>query len=84
MNKQLQRIVLYLLIITSCGLAHSQNEEQQPLAQILEQLEKRYDVKFSYETKTIESFTVTPIYSELSLKQALNLLRLTTQLDYKE
>lgn len=81
MNKLLQRIVLYLFI-TSYGLAHSQNEESQPLAQILTQLEKRYDVKFSYETKTIEGISISPLYPELSLKQALTQLRLITPLNF--
>ncbi|MFC0604648.1 TonB-dependent receptor domain-containing protein [Winogradskyella pulchriflava] len=80
MNKLLQRVVLYFLIITSCSLAYSQEEEPQPLAQILTQLEKRYNVKFSYEPKIIEGITIPPLYPELSLEQALNQLKLTTPL----
>ncbi len=82
MNKRLQRVILFVFIITSSGLAHSQNEEPQPLAQILTQLEKRYNVKFSYENKIIEDITIAPLYPELSLEQALNQLRLTTPLEF--
>lgn len=83
MNKLLRRVVLYLFFITSCHLAQSQNKEEQPLAYILEQLEKRYDVKFSYETKTIEGVAVSPLSAELSLDQALDKLKSITQLNFK-
>lgn len=83
MNKLLRRVVLYLFFITSCHLAQSQNKEEQPLAYILEQLEKRYNVKFSYETKTIEGVAVSPLSAELSLDQALDKLKSITQLNFK-
>lgn len=83
MNKLLQRVVLYLFIITSCHLAHSQNKQEQPLAYILDQLEKRYDVKFSYETKAIEGISVSPLPRELSLDEALQKLKSITQLNFK-
>ncbi|MTE27902.1 TonB-dependent receptor domain-containing protein [Winogradskyella ouciana] len=83
MNKLLRRVVLYLFFITSCHLAQSQNKEEQPLAYILEQLEKRYDVKFSYETKTIEGVVVSPLSAELSLDEALDKLKSITQLNFK-
>lgn len=83
MNKLLRRVVLYLFFITSCHLAQSQNKEEQPLAYILEQLEKRYDVKFSYETKTIEGVAVSPLSAELSLDEALDKLKSITQLNFK-
>ena len=83
MNKLLLRIVLSLLLITSFSLAHSQNEDQQPLVKILEQLEARYDVKFSYETNTVENIVITPLDPKLSLEQALNELRFLTGLEFK-
>lgn len=83
MNKLLRRVVLYLFFITSCHLAQSQNKEEQPLAYILEQLEKRYDVKFSYETKTIEGVVVSPLSVGLSLDEALDKLKSITQLNFK-
>ena len=82
MNKLLLKVVLYLLL-TSFNLAQSQNEEQLPLAQILEQIEQQYNVKFSYESKTIEGILIAPLYPELSLEQVITQLKLTSQLDYK-
>jgi len=82
-NKLLQHVVLLFLIITSCSLAHSQNEEKQGLAQILSQLEKRYTIKFSYETKTIVGITIAPLEKEISLAQVLEQLRQSKQLNYK-
>ena len=82
MNKLLQRVVLYFFIFTSFLLANAQNEEPQPLAQILTELENRYNVKFSYETKTIEHITISPLYPELSLEQALAQLKLFTPLNF--
>lgn len=83
MNKLLQRVILYFIIVASCSLAHSQNEELRPLAQILPELEKRYDVKFSFETKIIEGISLSSLSPELTLEQALNKLRNTTSLNFK-
>ena len=83
MNKLLHRLVLFLLLITSFSLAHSQNEEPQPLVQILEQIEKQYDVKFSYETKTIEGITLVLPDLKLSIEQVLSELRFLTSLEFK-
>jgi hypothetical protein len=83
-NKRLQGLVFYLLIIVFCNLTFSQTqEEKQPLVQILTQLEKRYDVKFSFETKTIENISIVPLYPELSLEQAINQLKLATKLNFE-
>ncbi len=84
MNKLLQGLVFYFFIIAFCNLTFSQNQkEKQPLVQILLQLEERYDVKFSFETKTIENITIDSLYPELSLEQALNQLRLVTKLNFE-
>ncbi len=84
MNKLLKSIVFYFLIIAFCNLSHSQNQNgEQPLVQILTALEKRYDIKFSFETKTIENITTSPLYPELSLAQALNHLRQVTPLNFE-
>ncbi|BAO74718.1 TonB-dependent receptor domain-containing protein [Winogradskyella sp. PG-2] len=84
MNKRLRSLVFYILIIAFCNLTFSQNqEEKQPIAQILSQLETRYNIKFSFETKTIENISIAPLYPELSLEQALNQLKLVTQLNFE-
>jgi len=83
-NKLLQRIVFYFLIIAFCNLTYCQTQkEKQPLAQILLEIEKRYDVKFSFETKTIGNIFISPLYPELSLKQALIHLRQLTALNFE-
>jgi len=83
-NKLLQRIVFYFIIIAFCSVSFSQSQkEEQPLTSILVELEKRYDVKFSFETKTIEDITINRLYPELSLEQALTLLRQITPLNFE-
>ncbi|WP_299361063.1 TonB-dependent receptor [Winogradskyella sp.] len=83
MNKHLLRVILFFSIVASFSLAHSQNEEPIPLVQVLEQLEKRYDIKFSYEAKTIDNISVPPLNPKLSLEQALNELSYLTSLNFK-
>ena len=84
MNKLLQGLVFYFIVIAFCNLSYSQTQkEKQPLAQILLLLEKRYDVKFSFETKTIVNITVDPLYPKLSLIQALQELRISTSLNFE-
>tara|TARA_R100001369_G_scaffold11531_3_gene25091 strand:- start:25048 stop:27318 length:2271 start_codon:yes stop_codon:yes gene_type:complete len=71
-------------VTTFCSLAYCQNKKEvQPLGKILLNLEKRYNVKFSFEPKTIEGLTTNTLYPELSLKQALQQLRLITNLNFK-
>ena len=84
MNKLLQRIVLYLFLISSFNLAHSQiQEESQSLVLILTQLEKRYNVKFSYETKTVEGVKIIPPNITLSLNETIEQLSALTNLTFK-
>lgn len=84
MNKKLLCLIFYFLTITYCNLTYSQEQqEKQPLAQILLDIEKQFDVKFSFETKTIEGISIPPLYPELSLKQVINYLNQTTNLSFK-
>ncbi len=84
MNKLLQSLIFYFILIAFCNHSNGQSQqEEQPLAQILIQLEERYDVKFSFEPKTIENISIDPLYPELSLKQALDHLRLITKLYFE-
>jgi hypothetical protein len=83
-NKLLLGLIFYFISITFCNLSFSQNQkEKQPLAQILLQIESRYDIKFSFETKTIENLYLEPLYPELSLNQVLIHLRRITQLNFE-
>lgn len=84
MNKKLLCLIFFISTIAFCNLTFSQVQQgKQPLAQILLKLEKHYDVKFSFETKTIEGISILPLYPELSLKQAINQLQLITKLNFK-
>lgn len=84
MSKKIRCIIFYFLIITFCHLTYSQEQqEKKPLAHILLDLEKRYNIKFSFETKTVENISIAPLYPELSLEQAIDQLKLITNLDFK-
>ena len=84
MNKLLQAIVFYFLIIAFCNLSYGQNQKDKlPLAQIITQLESRYSIKFSYETSTIEDILVEPLNPELSLEEALAQLKTYTNLNFE-
>lgn len=83
MNKLLHRVVLFLLIFNFSNLAFSQKEEPQQLVQILETLEKRYEVKFSFETKTILNIELYPLKENLTLEEALEQLKITTNLNFE-
>ena len=84
MNKLLQSLVFYIILMAFSNLSLSQvQKEKQPLAQILIQLEERYNIKFSFETKTIESVTISPLKPKLTLTQALQQLRTVTNLNFE-
>lgn len=83
MNKLLQRVVLLFLILFLSHLGYSQKEKPQQLVQILEVLEKRYDIKFSFETKTILNVELSPLNPKLSLEEVLDKLRATTALNFE-
>ena len=84
MNKRLRNLAFLFTFIAFCSLSFGQTQqEKQPLAQILSQLEKQYAVKFSFETKTIENIKIPQLYPELSLEQAINQLRLFTNLNFE-
>lgn len=83
MNKLLHCAVLLLFIFTFSNFAYSQKEEPQQLVQILEILEKRYEVKFSFETKTILNIELYPLSEDLSLLEALDKLKTITNLNFE-
>lgn len=84
MNKKLLHLFFLLLTITFCNFAQTQElQGKDPLAQILLDLEKQYNVKFSFETKTIEGISISPLYPELSLTQVITQLKLATNLNFE-
>jgi hypothetical protein len=82
-NKLLHCAVLFLFLFTFSNLANCQKEEPQQLVHILEILEKRYEVKFSFETKTILNIELYPLSEDLSLEAALDKLKTITNLNFE-
>lgn len=84
MNKKLLCLIFLLFTITFSNLVHSQElQDRKPLAKILLEVEKNYDVKFSFESKTIEGVYVYPLYPELSLTQVIRQLKFETDLNFE-
>ncbi|WP_179354598.1 TonB-dependent receptor domain-containing protein [Winogradskyella vidalii] len=84
MNKKLLCLIFFFLTITYCPPTYSQEQQEQiPLAQVLSDLEKRFDVKFSFETKTIEDVSASLIDSEWSLTETIDYLNQNTILNFK-
>ncbi|WP_053991398.1 TonB-dependent siderophore receptor [Mangrovimonas sp. TPBH4] len=57
-------------------------KNEQPLISILNTLEDRYDIHFSYIDKTVEAIYTTQPPDHLSLEEALELLKVETNLDF--
>jgi len=83
-NKKLRSLIFYVVTSLVCSLTYGQQqEEQQPLAQILLEIENKYDVKFSFETKTIEGILITSLPPNFNLDQVINQLKLITNLNFE-
>ncbi|WP_458627485.1 TonB-dependent receptor plug domain-containing protein [Winogradskyella sp. PC D3.3] len=84
MNKKLLCFIFYFLSVAFCNLTFGQEQlEEKPLAQVLPELEKTYRVRFSFETKTIEGISISPLSHKLSIKQILAKLNLETNLNFE-
>jgi len=75
-------IVLFFLNVYYLK-AQTLQKEKQSLISILKILETRYNIKFSYADKTIKNKKIAPLKSELTLQEALEFLKLETNLDYE-
>ena len=84
MNKKLKILGFLFLIFSLSNLTYGQVEqEEKALVQILLELEKKHNIKFSFETKILEDLSITPLASNLSLKETINQLNLVTNLHFK-
>ena len=85
MSKLFHCVVFYLFLITFSNLSYCQSEkgEQLPLATILQGIEEKFKVKFSYEPKSIEGITLPQLNPNYTLRQVLRELRLSTDLEFK-
>lgn len=74
-----------LLFFLNLALLNAQTiqKEKQPLANILKALEKVYDISFSYVDKTIKKKYIEPLKEDLTLQEALEFLKLETDLDFE-
>lgn len=84
MNKKLLSFIFYFIAIAFCNLAYSQQQKAvQPLTEILQALEKKHHVIFSFETKIIEGISIKPLSKDLSIQQVLAQLNRTTDFNFK-
>ena len=84
MNKKLLGFIFYFTVIAFCNLTYSQQQKAvQPLTEILQALEKKHDVIFSFETKIIEDISIKPLSKDLSIQQVLTQLNRTTDFNFK-
>lgn len=85
MNKLLPCLLFFILNITFCNLSFSQDQKdnKQPLSEVLKILENRYNVKFSFETKTIEAVFIEPLNPKISLQRAIKKLSDATPLSFE-
>lgn len=75
-------ISLFFLNIASVNCQIIQNEKQ-PLIAILKQLEARYNIVFSYIDDTIKQKEATLPSSDLTLNEALEILKIESQLNFE-
>ncbi|WP_179335892.1 TonB-dependent receptor plug domain-containing protein [Winogradskyella costae] len=84
MNKKILCLIFYFLSLAFCNLTFCQEQQvEKALVQILLNIEKQHDVKFSFETKTVENILIKPLSTELSIEQVLDHLNLVTNLNFK-
>ncbi|MFI1771721.1 TonB-dependent receptor plug domain-containing protein [Thalassobellus citreus] len=63
--------------------AQTIQEEKQPLISILKTFEKTYNIRFSYVDETIKDKKAAPLKNDLTLQEALEFLKLDTNLDFE-
>lgn len=86
MNKKNRLILFFILVIFSFSEIRSQTEEEaekKSLSYILELIEDRYDIRFSYADDTILNKTAIIPKNDLPLKQVLLILEKTTGLTFE-
>ncbi|MEJ2113297.1 MAG: TonB-dependent receptor plug domain-containing protein [Flavobacteriaceae bacterium] len=75
-------IFLFFLNLTSV-IAQTVQEDQQPLANILKELETRYNISFSYADDTIKDKQIYSPKPELDLDEVLGYLNESTDLEFE-
>ncbi len=65
-------------------LSHGQTSDKIPLTEALEHVEAHYDVRFSYADKNVKDVLVSPINTQLSLKEVIVILEKETGLRFNQ
>ncbi|WNH13361.1 FecR domain-containing protein [Thalassobellus suaedae] len=82
-NIRFSIIILIFFLNNAYLKAQSVQEEKQPLITLLKTLQKTYNVSFSYADETIKDKKATPLKKDLTLQEALEFLKLDTNLDFE-
>ncbi|WP_299683156.1 TonB-dependent receptor plug domain-containing protein [uncultured Dokdonia sp.] len=86
MNKKNRLVLFFILVIFSFSEIRSQTKEEaekKSLSYVLELIEDRYDIRFSYADDTILNKTVSVPKTDLPLKQVLLILETNTGLKFE-
>lgn len=79
--------VIYLFIslffLNGIALAQDVQKEQQPLIEVLQAVETKFDISFSYADETIKNKQVVPPDDNISLAEILTYLSSTTGLEFE-
>jgi hypothetical protein len=77
-------VFVFLFFLNVANLkAQTIQKEKQPLITVLKALEEKYNISFSYVDEAIKTKEVTPIKDDLTLQEALEFLKLETNLDFE-
>jgi hypothetical protein len=84
-SKNFSSIVFVLLFFLNVANIKAQTiqKEKQPLIAVLKTLEENYNISFSYVDEAIKSKEATPLKDDLTLQEALEFLKLETNLDFE-
>ncbi|MBQ0769541.1 MAG: STN domain-containing protein, partial [Bizionia sp.] len=83
-KKRTLTFLVFLFVFNVCNtFAQTITDDRQPLVSVLEIIQKRYNIRFSYADITIADKT-SPIPSEdLELNDVLNQLEISSQLEFR-
>lgn len=84
MNKLLRSILICIFVLCSIGSINCQTRDKVPLRTLINDLETRYNVRFSFADKTIDEISIAPILGNLTLDEALKALSKSTGLNFKK
>lgn len=85
MSKNFSFLIFVLLFFLNVAnlKAQSIQKNKQPLITILKTLEEKYNISFSYVDEAIKTKEAKPLKDDLTLQEALEFLKLETNLDFE-